>query len=153
MRIRCSSAVILILAGALLAACRETYETTYRSMDDAQKAGALHQGWLPAFLPPGAAEIRERHDIDTNEIWGSFDFTQADDTALRQALPQVELRELDGRAITSGRVGWWPDALSGPLQEGTLSGSGFSFYKDSKGYFAAINWRERRCFFWRKRFW
>lgn len=49
-----------------LAACGEEQETFYDNYADAQKAGAIKRGWIPDFVPASAHNIRERHDIDTN---------------------------------------------------------------------------------------
>jgi hypothetical protein len=148
------SGAVLIASGVLfvIANCQETFDTTYRSLEEARQAGALQRGWLPSFVPPGATAIRERHDIDTNEIWGTFHFTEGDELSLRQTLVPVESQILEGRVITPGPVTWWPAALTGRLDGKALASSGFALFKDSNGYFAAVDWRERRCFFWRKRF-
>lgn len=60
-----------VLACLLLAACaREVLEVEYDSFTVARDAGAMQRGWLPAWLPPNATRIRERHDLDTNaRMW------------------------------------------------------------------------------------
>src|SRR5262245_31262335 len=54
------------IGSALLVACMETSETTYRSMTDAQTKGAVAAGWVPDWLPQQSMEIHEVHNIDTN---------------------------------------------------------------------------------------
>lgn len=53
---------------ALLCACTDdVFDATYSSRADAANAGAMARGWIPAWLPPEAFDIREVHDIDTDE--------------------------------------------------------------------------------------
>jgi hypothetical protein len=56
----------------LVAGCSETFESRYSDWQKAQKDGAFERGWLPDWLPPSAADIREIHDLDTNA--GAFSF-------------------------------------------------------------------------------
>jgi hypothetical protein len=62
----------------VLAGCSrfERPQVSYASYTEAQRVGALGPGgWIPEFLPASATDIREQHDIDTNELWLSFSFT------------------------------------------------------------------------------
>jgi hypothetical protein len=54
----------------------ERPEASYASYSEAEGAGALGPGsWIPEFLPVSAIDIREQHNIDTNERWLRFSFT------------------------------------------------------------------------------
>src|SRR5215208_5791503 len=57
---------------ALCAACGEIQSATYATYADAIAAGAQRRGWLPPFIPATAADIREVHDLDTNQQWLRF---------------------------------------------------------------------------------
>ncbi len=66
------------LAALLLAGCDllERPLRTYASYAEARAQGAVGPGkWLPELLPESATDIREQHDLDTNESWLSFSFT------------------------------------------------------------------------------
>ena len=43
-------------------------------------------GWVPAILPVSAYEITETHDIDKNELFGSFKYKEADEKAFMSQL-------------------------------------------------------------------
>lgn len=64
----------LPLASALaLSGCMEVASTEYADRNDAiSKQGIGESKWLPAWLPDDAINIRETHDIDTNESWLVF---------------------------------------------------------------------------------
>lgn len=66
---------LMLLALLATASCGDRYEAYFARYADAKSAGALGPGkWLPKFLPASATEIREEHDIDTNELWVTFTF-------------------------------------------------------------------------------
>ena len=50
---------------------------------------ATEHGWIPAILPKSAYEIAETHNLDTNEIFGSFKYRQDDEEKLMQDLTIV----------------------------------------------------------------
>lgn len=50
----------------------ETMAGTYATHADAMRDGAGPRGWLPAYLPATAVEIREVHNLDTNQQWLRF---------------------------------------------------------------------------------
>ena len=66
--------LVLVSAFVLgLAACARCYpgsaECPYAVFEDVEHArslGAFERGWLPEWLPSGATEIHEFHDLDTN---------------------------------------------------------------------------------------
>jgi len=49
-----------------LSACSEQAEEAYPTWAEAQRAGAVERGWVPAFVPRSAREIRDSHDLDSN---------------------------------------------------------------------------------------
>lgn len=52
-----------------------SFFTTYA---DVEKSGIFARGWLPEYLPRSARKITEQHDLDTNEVWASFEFDRND---------------------------------------------------------------------------
>lgn len=47
-------------------------------------SGAIEAGWLPAYFPRSATDIREGHNIDTNRVWASFKYDARDISDLRK---------------------------------------------------------------------
>lgn len=41
-------------------------------------AGIFDAGWIPIWLPKSAINIKEAHDVDTNEAWLTFNFSSSD---------------------------------------------------------------------------
>ena len=80
------------------------------TLADAQSS--IDAGWIPDFFPSSARDIRERHDIDSNEIWISFAFDPQDlswiDTACEPAASLSGPRR---------QPRWWPEALSGNVSK------------------------------------
>src|ERR1700722_19328666 len=62
----------MIVVVGIMCACREKFESQYPSAADAAKAGEFDRGWLPEVLKPDAMNIREWHDIASNEVRGRF---------------------------------------------------------------------------------
>jgi hypothetical protein len=48
-------------------ACSDTFEKTYSSLAEAESDDAVTRGWIPDFVPRNAHNIRDIHNIDTNE--------------------------------------------------------------------------------------
>ena len=42
---------------------------------------AIEHGWIPAILPESAYEISETHNIDTNDIFGTFFYKEKDEAS------------------------------------------------------------------------
>jgi hypothetical protein len=45
---------------------------------------AITRGWIPEFLPEEAIQIKERHNLDTNEGWGTFTYIEVDITKIEK---------------------------------------------------------------------
>lgn len=60
---------------ATLAGCDplEAVETSYPDMADAASGGSVSRGWIPGWLAADASDIREIHNLDTNESALAFD--------------------------------------------------------------------------------
>lgn len=67
------SAIFLsVLLAGFVSACDELQESYYDSRAAVVRDGAIQRGWIPDFLPESAANIREFHDLDSNETWLRF---------------------------------------------------------------------------------
>ncbi|MEN5426065.1 hypothetical protein ABE522_06815 [Stenotrophomonas pennii] len=63
-------AITLIIA---ISGCVEVASNEYANRDQAQAMQAIGDSkWLPLWLPEDAVDIRETHDMDTNESWLVF---------------------------------------------------------------------------------
>ncbi len=58
---------VLLVSLGVLAGCGEAPESFYAGAASARASGAVAAGWVPEWIPPDAGEIREVHNIDTNE--------------------------------------------------------------------------------------
>jgi len=58
----------------------------YPTMEEVKEDNALDRGWIPAVLPDSAYEISETHDIDTNQLFGSFNYKEPDEKKLLEQL-------------------------------------------------------------------
>jgi hypothetical protein len=125
----------------MLIGCRETQVNIYSSATEARAHGAIERGWVPRLLPPSATIIREKHDMDTNECWGRFDFKANDRSGLAFMVTPAE-RAVEACVRDPG-VSWWP--LHGsPSQT-------FQTYKskDDDRLFLKIDWHTGTAYYWR----
>jgi hypothetical protein len=101
-----------ILAAALVVvACHsgETPESRYKSRAAAVSAGAVSRGWVPEALPSSAVDIVESHDIDSNETWIKFRFSESERAVVEtMCVPAVGAPSLSLRHAPV----WWPSSLS-----------------------------------------
>ena len=81
---------ILLLS---LSACSEQVEEAYPTWAEAQRAGAVERGWIPAFVPRSAREIKESHDLDSNRQTLFFVARPEDVEPMVESLPPSLGRE------------------------------------------------------------
>ncbi|MCL4811101.1 MAG: hypothetical protein KJ061_01385 [Vicinamibacteraceae bacterium] len=89
-------------------------ETHWATRADAVADGALTPGRLPAWIPPGAHDLKERRDTRQGGLWVRFDITPADRDAVLHACTSVPPIEVTRPASARG-VAWWPTMLQGDL--------------------------------------
>jgi hypothetical protein len=140
----------ILLLVVSLTGCRDVdvVTATYATLAEARQAGAFERGWMPSILPPGAHDIREAHDLDTSRRWGLFDFTEADDGAIRRVLSPGEA-SLDNRTCDMPRrVEWWPRILRGQLDSSRIRSTGLRAYRSTDGnLLILVNWNQRRAYY------
>ena len=55
-------------AAVIISACtNDVLDTSYATQAEAVAAGAVQRGWIPAWVPTEATDLREVHSVDTNE--------------------------------------------------------------------------------------
>ncbi len=96
-----------LLAGGVLACSLEDVESRYETFAQAEADGAVQRGWVPDFVPESSFQLRERHNLDTNEIWLSFKFVSSELGFLRSVCPATPEPQWPRRP-----PGWWPASLS-----------------------------------------
>lgn len=103
------SSRLTVLFVVALAGCDpiEVLETSYPDLAEAESRGGVSSGWIPKWLPTSSTNLREIHDIDTNESALAFDISG--DTGWR---PPSQCNAVPVSAVTPSRFDpeWWPDS-------------------------------------------
>ena len=122
---------------------------SFASLREAQAAGAVERGWVPAILPAGAYELRAAYEPAGQRRWGLFNFHPADVDALRSAMAAEETTFDTMRVDIPGRIEWWPVAMRGDLDAQTLSATGLRVYRAKDAPLVlAVNWSQGRAYYW-----
>jgi len=145
-------ALLVSLALGMLAVsgCRDVDVVTesYATLAEATAARAIERGWIPRGLPPGALEIREAHDLDSNRRWGVFSFPQNEADALRGTLGG-ELSLAGHTCNPPRRIEWWPVLLRERLDAERITATGLRAYQAREGgLIFAVNWNQGRAYYW-----
>lgn len=142
-------AISLVTVALLFLGCErmETVETVYPNFEAAVKAKAIGNGrWLPDFLPPSAASIREVHNLDTNEVWLFFRSNSAD-------LPTVVslCKKVAGREVTYPRKSpgsWWPQTLTKRHEDSQQAVNAYEYYQCKERKVMVIDRGKSEVYFW-----
>lgn len=95
----------------------EVTESTYPTMADAVARGGVASGWVPSWLPLNATNLRETHDIDTNNSALAFDVPGGEAWHLPEGCRQIEYEVV---VPPRPSPSWWPDQ--------SALGSAYTFY-------------------------
>lgn len=137
-RIAAAFALCLSFAGCF----RETVDESWSTAAEAIEDGYVDKGWIPAWIPRDATEIRETHNLDSNASALSFSIPGRD--VLRLPPRCVPVAYADTVPATLRRR-WWPD-------EQTLR-EDYTFFRcpaDAADYvFVAVDRAGRRVLHWR----
>jgi hypothetical protein len=88
-----------------VAGCSEQIDATYSTYADAQRAGAIERGWVPAFVPPSARDIIASHNLDTNRQTLRFAIPPSDLGKMVAGLGSVSAEDRRAAAELSRRHG------------------------------------------------
>lgn len=143
---------LLVAVGVVACASINSQTNSYATLEEARQAGAVAQGWVPAWLPPASHDIREAHVPGTPAKWGIVNFPQEESDVLRAALVPDEF-PLDGqRCEMPGRIEWWPIELRGSINGERLAAIGIRGYRTREGdLIMAVNWKQGRAYYWTPR--
>jgi hypothetical protein len=97
--------LVVLLVASTSACFWERVESSYSSLGEAQRSGAIDKGWIPAWLPPSATDIRELHDIDTNESMLVFASDATHDWELPGDCQPVSYLQVPSPRLSRR---WWP---------------------------------------------
>ncbi len=61
----------------------------YANLEEVKTNTAIERGFMPAILPASASEIVESHDLDTNTIFGTFNYKEKDEETFMQNLTDL----------------------------------------------------------------
>ena len=120
----------------------------FNTADDARQAGALSSAWLPTDLPSGASDLRTGH-LPDGRHWGVFAFQPGDADAVR-ALTAEEITAGSVTCDPPGRLEFWPRLLRSSVEIERVRSTGFRVYRGKDGRTYAINWGQRRAYYWRE---
>lgn len=95
-----TAALLLSLAG-----CSEQMDETYATYADAQDAGAIERGWIPAFVPASARDITDSHNLDTNRQALQFTIPPSQVGPMVAGLPSVSAEDKRAAAELSREHG------------------------------------------------
>lgn len=62
----------------------------YADIETVKEQQAITKGWVPSILPLSAYEITETHNIDTNELFGSFKYKEKDEISFTKHLTKAD---------------------------------------------------------------
>lgn len=130
----------------LISACdrMDTVEDVYPDSETAINAGAIERGWIPTFLPPSAKDIREKHNLDTNEVWMRFSLESGELTSIEKSCHPIHLEMV---ALPRKRGGdWWPGALIDGAQP---QAGEYVYYRCDDGALVAVKTNEQEVYYWR----
>lgn len=122
-------------------------ETYYPNYGAVMKAGEVGEGkWIPEFLPQSATDIREVHNIDTNEIWLSFHFNSQELTAMVSSCKEVSESDFH---YPRKRIGsWWPQTLVRHLNGKIQSSAPYIYYLCNNDGLMAIDAENNNAYYW-----
>ena len=95
-------AISLVLS---LGACSDVMEEHFATWADADRAGAVERGWVPAFVPKSATNISETHNIDTNAQTLEFTARGSDVQGMVAGLRLVSAEDQSAAAELADDVG------------------------------------------------
>ena len=121
----------------------------YATRAEADQSGAIERGWVPRGLPPGAHDLREAHDPDSNRRWGLFSFEPEDREAFRAVLQPDEISLAGIRSEPPARIEWWPLLLRRDPEPEQLKVAGLQVYRfKDEPIVVVVNWNQGRAYYW-----
>jgi hypothetical protein len=133
--------LLVALISGTMCACKEKFESSYSSAADAGKLGAFDHGWLPEVLKPDVMNIREWHDIASNEVRGKF----ALNTRVVNTLQSSCKSDMDIPRKTWSMPDWFPASI----YRGNAAADGMRIFRCDE-FFVAVDTGASSGYFWTK---
>jgi hypothetical protein len=133
------SLFLLTIAAGITCACREKFESYYPSAAAAVKAGEFDRGWLPDVLKPDVTNIREWHDIASNEVRGKFALNER----IVKSLQTTCKPGSDVPRKTWSMPAWFPASIS----SGKAAEHGMQIFR-CDDFFVAVDTTAAARYFW-----
>lgn len=142
-------AIWLIVVGlAVLTNCKrmESRENSYVDYEAAMNAGEMSRGWIPAYIPKSAKEIRLKYNIDTNQVWLFFRFNSSDIGLLLHSCEESIQNEIN---YPRESPNWWSkDLRVVSIDKNKLESSSFLFLKCTDKGSMAIDDKRNQAYYW-----
>jgi hypothetical protein len=136
-RIKYFNIVVLAL---LLGGCTETPASNHPDYESAKVL--IEAGWLPAWLPKTATEIREAHNIDTNAVSAMFK-PNTKDLWIPVDCKQIGPYQAKQPSV---KPKWWP----GDVPANRLSTYRHVFYECANRSYLAVLSSGSEAYYWTK---
>jgi hypothetical protein len=63
---------IYLFSFFLIVSCNENFEKQFKNYQELKNSNYYKKGWIPSIIPLDAYDIKEVHNIDTNNTYGIF---------------------------------------------------------------------------------
>ncbi|MCA9441099.1 MAG: hypothetical protein KC964_09860 [Candidatus Omnitrophica bacterium] len=145
-QVRVHRILIPLLFPFLLASCSETIEEEFKDHQEVQEKSYFDRGWIPRNLPESARSIFERYDLDTNDIFGTFEFSPSEAESFTGSMTRVgEGEEIPLLRMLKGDR--WGYGFRQGSQRADFEKEGFAIYQHD-GFFFAVHEEKGRALFW-----
>src|SRR6476661_2873226 len=81
---------LLLLVALTCCAGLNSQTYSFATLDEARRAGAITNGWVPEGLPPSSHDIRVAQVPKTSQHWGIINFPRSEEPVLRGLLQSDE---------------------------------------------------------------
>jgi hypothetical protein len=139
--------LLIIIILFLISGCDffERHDSHFNDYAELTNSQSWKGGWAPKLIPKDSINIHESHDIDTNSVIFSFDFSGN----FKDQLDKIcgKKTGYDDIQFANINAKWWPNSLTG---DGFASSHEYHYYScpDAEGYFA-IPFSSKTAYFWR----
>lgn len=129
-----------------LSACSEQVVESYPTWAEAQRAGAVERGWLPAFVPQSAREITDSHDLDSNRQTLLFVARPSDVESMVEGFPVVSVANQAAVSDLSSAHGLAPNSDAYKVCAKPLNGALVVDRESGRAvYTTAVKWADEEC--------
>lgn len=133
---------VLVLVLLVSCGCGEARHEHFTSYAQLMKAGAGSRSWFPKCTPPSAFELENRHDLDSNQVAGSFNLPAGQSNFLECGLP-LPFSEIK----LDPDIPNWPQCLTGKVTSATVKSCGMRAGVEDL-FVVIVDPRTDRVFFW-----